>query len=406
MNGRHMCIALLVLISSVPGVVAAVGTGEGVESKPEDEQAAAIIGELQEEIDRLVDESDFSQWQAALDRDGLELAEICDGSTVKDLVQALAYGEANVDIEAVFGAFGGSLRDALLENMGIVLALLGVGLLSGLADVLISGGKDSPLSEVAGFLCLSAAIGVVVFALSRMTSIARNGIVGMVDFIELANPTLAAMLTASGSAMASGAISPLMAFLASAVAKLIETIVLPLALTSGVLSVMNNLSSKSQIGELQRLSADACKWSVGLVFTLYVGVAAITGLAISSTNGLSLRTAKFAVERFVPIIGGAASGTIDTVLFCAHTVKNAAGVASIIITIACAAAPLLKLLGVAIALKVSSALCEPIADRRIVLMLREVGDTSKYLIAAVFGVLLMFVITAGIIVGTGNIYMA
>lgn len=145
---------------------------------------------------------------------------------------------------------------------------------------------------------------------------------------------------------------------------------------------------------------------MGLIFTLYIGITAITGLSISSTNGLSLRTAKFAVEKFVPIIGGAASGTIDTVLFCAQLVKNAAGVTAIIVSIGYAAVPLIELLGTMIVLRASAALCEPIADSRIVSMLKEVAESSKYLFAAMFGIILMFIITVGIIVGTGNIYIA
>ena len=39
-------------------------------------------------------------------------------------------------------------------------------------------------------------------------------------------------------------------------------------------------------------------------------------------------------------------------------------------------------------------------------MLKEVAESSKYLFAAMFGIILMFIITVGIIVGTGNIYIA
>ena len=322
------------------------------------------------------------------------------------MVLAVAYGEARIDADSVFSLFTDSLKKRVTEKIGLVVALLGVGLLSGLADLLISGGEKNSIREVSSFLCQGVAVGIVVYTLSNMASTTKNGISGAVDFIEVSNPTLAVMLTASGSSMVSGAISPLMTFLTSTVAKLLQTIVLPLALSGGVLAIVNNLSGRKQVGELQSLAKEASKWTVGLIFTLYIGITAITGLSISSTNGLSLRTAKFAVEKFVPIIGGAASGTIDTVLFCAQLVKNAAGVTAIIVSIGYAAVPLIELLGTMIVLRASAALCEPIADSRIVSMLKEVAESSKYLFAAMFGIVLMFIITVGIIVGTGNIYIA
>lgn len=404
---RHILLVFIcVMALTMPAVTLAMNPIYQEENTQPDEGSGEVIKEIQDEIDSLVGETDFTEWQETLENNGLELAKICNGDNVRDLVLAVAYGEARIDADSVFSLFTDSLKKRVTEKIGLVVALLGVGLLSGLADLLISGGEKNSIREVSSFLCQGVAVGIVVYTLSNMASTTKNGISGAVDFIEVSNPTLAVMLTASGSSMVSGAISPLMTFLTSTVAKLLQTIVLPLALSGGVLAIVNNLSGRKQVGELQSLAKEASKWTVGLIFTLYIGITAITGLSISSTNGLSLRTAKFAVEKFVPIIGGAASGTIDTVLFCAQLVKNAAGVTAIIVSIGYAAVPLIELLGTMIVLRASAALCEPIADSRIVSMLKEVAESSKYLFAAMFGIILMFIITVGIIVGTGNIYIA
>lgn len=98
------------------------------------------------------------------------------------------------------------------------------------------------------------------------------------------------------------------------------------------------------------------------MFTLYIGITAISGIAVSSVSGLSLKTAKFAIDKFVPIIGGMVSGTVDTVMGCSMIVKNAAGIASILIAVGRVASPLIQIACTMFTLRIAAAICEPIAS--------------------------------------------
>ena len=61
---------------------------------------------------------------------------------------------------------------------------------------------------------------------------------------------------------------------------------------------------------------------------------AIQGLTGSTYDGVTLRTAKFAMDKFVPVVGGMFSGTMDTLIGCSLVVKNGVGVMGLIL-IAC-----------------------------------------------------------------------
>ena len=96
--------------------------------------------------------------------------------------------------------------------------------------------------------------------------------------------------------------------------KIIEMLILPIILMGGVLAVISNMTERPQLGELYNLSKTASKWALGFIFTIYIGITVFTGISAASTGGLSARTAKFAIDKFVPVIGGMVSGTVDTVL--------------------------------------------------------------------------------------------
>ena len=47
-----------------------------------------------------------------------------------------------------------------------------------------------------------------------------------------------------------------------------------------------------RLGQLYSLSKNSAKWILGFKFTLYIGITAISGIAVSSVSGLSLKNGK------------------------------------------------------------------------------------------------------------------
>ncbi len=53
----------------------------------------------------------------------------------------------------------------------------------------------------------------------------------------------------------------------------------------------------------------------------------------ASIDGVAIRAAKYAVDNFVPVVGGMFSDTMDTLVGCTLIVKNALGVAAVLVLI-------------------------------------------------------------------------
>jgi stage III sporulation protein AE len=126
-------------------------------------------------------------------------------------------------------------------------------------------------------------------------------------------------------------------------------------------------------------------------------------MTAASFDGISIRTAKFALDKLVPIVGGMVSGTVDTMLGCAVLAKNAVGVAAILIAFSIICLPLLRIAAGMLAFRLAAAACEPIADPRLPKMLEALAEVLTYLFAAAVSLSVMFIITVGLIISTGNI---
>jgi len=90
-----------------------------------------------------------------------------------------------------------------------------------------------------------------------------------------------------------------------------------------------------------------------------------------------LRAAKYAVDNFVPVVGGMFSDTMDTLVGCTLIVKNALGVAAVLALLGVILGPLMRTLAVVMVMKVGAALLEPVADGEIV---RAIGDFSRTIV--------------------------
>jgi stage III sporulation protein AE len=177
---------------------------------------------------------------------------------------------------------------------------------------------------------------------------------------------------------------------------------MPLILASGALSIVRRIGERASLTKLAKLVKDCCKWLVGILTTVYVGIISLQGLTAGSFDGVSVRTAKYALNNFVPVAGRMVADTVDTVLGCSLLIKNALGVTSIVITALILLTPLLTILGGMFAFRLAAAISEPVAMDRLPAMMGGVADVLGMLFGAVLAVGAMFMVTVGLLISAGN----
>lgn len=94
--------------------------------------------------------------------------------------------------------------------------------------------------------------------------------------------------------------------------------------------------------------------------------------------------------------------TVDAVLGCSNILKNAVGFVGIIVVLAICIIPIIKLAVMSIAFNLTSALSQPIADKKIVSILEQIGGTFKLMLGLVCTVSVMLMIGLTLVIKITN----
>ncbi len=88
---------------------------------------------------------------------------------------------------------------------------------------------------------------------------------------------------------------------------------------------------------------------------------------------------------------------------CTNILKNAVGVVGIIVIIGICAIPIIKLMTFMTIYFLGAAICQPIADEKIVKLMTQMGDTFKLLFATLSSVSVMLIIGIAIIIQSAGV---
>lgn len=173
-------------------------------------------------------------------------------------------------------------------------------------------------------------------------------------------------------------------------------------LISTALSIVSKVSSRVQVDKLSKFFNSTVVWVLGITLTLFVGIISIEGSLSSTVDGITAKTAKAAVSNFIPVVGKILGDAVDTVIGCSNILKNALGIVGVIIVIGICITPIIKLAVLMGLYYLAGAICQPIADEKIVKLLEEMGNTFKILLAIMCSVSVMLIVGTTLVVKVTN----
>ena len=132
------------------------------------------------------------------------------------------------------------------------------------------------------------------------------------------------------------------------------------------------------------------------------GILSLEGSLTSSVDGLTLKTTKAVVTSAIPVVGKLLGETVDAVLGCSNILKNAVGFVGIFVVLSICLMPIIKLAIMSIAFNLASALSEPIADKKVVSVLEQIGDSFKVLLGMICTVSIMLMIGLTLVIKITN----
>ena len=326
--------------------------------------------------------------------------DVMPGINLNDLLSAAITGTVdNVKlIHVFFNIFGKELVNSLTIITSIIVIIVIHGILRSISE----GLGNTGVAQIAYYIQYILIVTVVMESFAEIVAMVKTSIQNLVSFINMLVPILITLLITTGSITTAGTIQPLILFLTTIIGNFIVNVAIPITLVSTALGIISQISDKLQIDKLAKFLKSGVIWALGVILTIFVGVASLEGSLTSQVDGISAKTTKAAVSSFIPVVGKILGDAVETVMGCSIILKNALGIIGIVVVIGICLTPIVKLLTLMAMYYLCSALCQPIADEKIIKLLSHIGDTYKLLLAILSSVSVMLIIGITIVIKMSN----
>ena len=288
-------------------------------------------------------------------------------------------------------------------NFHLMGKLLFLAVLCALLQNLQTSFENSATSLLAYSVCFVFLAVIALTAFYNALFMVRQTVGTIIGFMEALLPILLSLLAGMGALTTAAIFTPLMLFVVNAVSLIVRDIVLPLFFLAGILGCVNYLSDKYRLTNLEGLLRQTGAVVLGVTLVLFIGFVTIQGAAGGVTDGLALRTAKYAATTFIPVVGKMFSDTVELVAGASLLMKNAIGIFGVLSILMICAVPLIKLVSLILVIKVTGALIQPMGDEKMAKCLEGIGNNLWLVFGALLTVVLMLFIAITMIVGAGSV---
>ncbi|KXG43283.1 MULTISPECIES: stage III sporulation protein AE [Tepidibacillus] len=263
--------------------------------------------------------------------------------------------------------------------------------------------EKNTVSKVAFAISYMVLIIIAINSFTVAINSARDAIQEMINFMVALIPLVLTLLASMGNAISAAMFHPLIIFLINVIGTVVYKVIFPLIFFSAVLSIVSSISDKFQVSQLAKLLRNISVGALGVFLTIFLGVISVQGMSASVADGVTLRTAKYITGNFVPVVGKMFSDAADTVIGASLLVKNAVGMAGVLILLLIVIFPAVKILTLAFIYNLSAAIMQPLGNSPIIGTLNMIGKNLIFVFAALAAIGLMFFLALTIIITAGNI---
>ena len=369
--------------------------------RAESEEVEDIEQELEEEIDEQIRNLDFSAIETYLDNLEGEVKNFFSGG-FEAKVESLISGEY-LESNSLFSSVLSLLWDGLLSYLPIIASIVAVSILGGMIANLKPQTNGKSIGNVVHFVTYGVVIVFIGAILVELISLTSSTLSGMKSLMDGIFPILLTLLTAVGGTVSVSLYQPAIAMLGNVFIYLITYFLMPIFIFSIIFSIVGNLSNNIKLDKFVSFLQGTFKWAIGLLFTIFLGFMTIQGISASAVDGLSIRTAKYTIKSYVPIIGGYVSDGLSIVLASSMLIKNAVGTAGLLLVLFATISPILSLVLFMLSLKFMAGIIEPIGDKKIANFVSDISKSMSMLIALIVAVAFMYMIMTGLIMMSANL---
>lgn len=357
----------------------------------------ARADELEKGLENVLDSLSITEFQKAVD------SVTAEPINVKDTVLKLARGEITWDFGKLLESLGNSLLSTLTGSLWRITRLLVPAVLCGILMHMRGAFARDAVAEISRYVCFLLVAIFMVQDLTEHIALAQRTIDLLSNAMQNLFPLLLTLLAAVGGTASAAFFQPAVVAASGTMTSLIRNVTMPFAVGAAVLIILDHVSEKLHVGRLASLFKQMANWTLGISFTVFIGVTMVQGLGTAAVDGVSIRTAKYAIDNFVPIVGGMFADTVDTLVGCSLLIKNALGTTGLMVLVGICISPMIQALCAVLIYRLSAAILQPVAESSIVDCLYDFSNVLMLLFIIQLSISAMFLLLIAQMLVVGNL---
>ena len=347
-------------------------------------------------MEAAVDQLELGELDQLLDSLGEPFA----SQGLRETLLKIARGEWTLSMDVLLKLVGRRFLNVLTGSWWRITRLLAPALAVGICNAL---GQEKHGAKVAGYGCFLLVAAFMVRDLIDQAKLAADTVERMSGGMQHLFPILLTLLAAVGGSNGSALFQPAVVAAAGTMTTAIHRVVLPLATSSALVSMVDHLGEENRFSRLASLLHTAATWTLGICFTVFLGVIVTQGLGASALDGVTIRTAKYALDNFIPVVGGLFADTVDTLVGGSLLIQNALGTTGLLLILGICLMPLMQTLGTVVLYRGTAAVLQPVAEGRILKCMESYAEALMLLFIVELCAAAMYVLLIAQILAMTNL---
>ena len=327
------------------------------------------------------------------------------GRDFLSVLRGVLTGELGLDFSGLM-SFVLSLAGSSLSALVALLAVIcGISIVYSAVGAISEGKHSESVGKAVHFACLGCVIAVAGTTITAMFAMCAETLGSLATQINVLTPLILTIMAGVGGTNTAAVFSPTIAVITSGMFNLISSVLVPMLIAAFVFGVIGNISGGSGMEKTSAFMRSSVKWLFGTGFFLITAVMSILGITTSALDNLGVRGAKFAIGKYVPVIGGYMSEGFNLIVSGGIAIKNALGYTALVLLLLTVLPAVIQIAVLSLCLRLASAIVEPLGDKRMSDMLSGMGDTVSLTGGVMFGAGFLYFVFVLILMAAGNVFL-
>ena len=273
-------------------------------------------------------------------------------------------------VEGLLRKTGEETGELLRGSTRTVSRLMAVVLLCGMAQGLQGDRRELDAVRLAGALAITA---LTMSDVAGMLGMGRETMGRMDLFSRTLLPVMAVLTAAAGSPASAAVRQGATVLFSQLVLQAMDRLLIPLVYAYVSICCASAALGTPGLDKLARLvKGTACFVLSGLLMA-FVGYLSASGAVAGSVDAAAIKTAKLAITRVIPVVGGILADASETILSGAAALRGTVGAAGMLVVLSICAVPFLHLAVHYLAYKVTGTLCALVAQPGLSRLIEDIG---------------------------------